>query len=204
MEKHSRSTTTTRKSASSPLQKKTASHTHSKSAAIIVNTKPKSGSSAKLAVKRLSEGRVIGGLTSVIMSAYCATDVERVAMIRQGVPATLLVGIGRAMNVSNEVLLTTLALPRSTIVRKIKKKESLTAEQSERVIGLERLVGQVAEMVKQSGNPEGFDAGHWVGEWLQRPLPALAGKKPADYMDTMSGQDLVSKLLAQSQSGAYA
>ena len=75
---------------------------------------------------------------------------------------------------------------------------------SDRVIGLERLVEQVAEMVKQSGNSDGFDAGRWVEEWLQRPLPALAGKKPADYMDTMSGQDLVSKLLAQSQYGTYA
>ncbi|MDX8400455.1 MAG: antitoxin Xre/MbcA/ParS toxin-binding domain-containing protein [Gallionellaceae bacterium] len=141
---------------------------------------------------------------SKFKEAYSATEVERVLMIRQGVPATLLVEMGRTMDISNDLLWTTLALPRSTVVRKIQKNEFLTAEQSERVIGLERLVGQVAEMVSQSGNSEGFDAGRWVGEWLQRPLSALAGKKPAEYMDTMAGQGLVSKLLAQSQSGAYA
>lgn len=135
---------------------------------------------------------------------YYATELERVTIIRQGVPANILVQIGRAMDMSNDLLFSTLALPRSTVVRKIKNNEALSAEQSERVVGLERLVGQVEAMVKQSGNPEGFDAGRWVGGWLQRPLPALGGKKPAEFMDTMEGQNLVARFLAQSQSGAYA
>lgn len=135
---------------------------------------------------------------------YYATELERVTIIRQGVPANILMQIGRAMDMSNDLLFATLALPRSTVVRKIQKNEALSAEQSERVVGLERLVGQVEAMVKQSGNPEGFDAGRWVGDWLQRPLPALGGKKPAEFMDTMEGQNLVARFLAQSQSGAYA
>jgi uncharacterized protein (DUF2384 family) len=94
-------------------------------------------------------------------------------------------------------------LPRATVVRKIKNGETLSPEQSERVIGLERLIGQVAVMVAESGDPAGFDAEQWVGEWLECPLPALGGAKPAEFMDTMEGQELVSKLLAQSQSGAY-
>lgn len=135
---------------------------------------------------------------------YSATELERVMIIRQGVPANILLQIGRAMDMSNELLFSTLALPRSTVVRKIQNNEALSAEQSERVVGLERLVGQVEAMVKQSGNAEGFDAGRWVGDWLQRPLPALGGKKPAEFMDTMEGQNLVARFLAQSQSGAYA
>lgn len=135
---------------------------------------------------------------------YSATELERVMIIRQGVPASILVQIGRSMDMSNELLFSTLALPRSTMVRKIQNHEALSAEQSERVVGLERLVGQVEAMVKQSGNAEGFDAGRWVGDWLQRPLPALGGKKPAEFMDTMEGQNLVARFLAQSQSGAYA
>jgi putative toxin-antitoxin system antitoxin component (TIGR02293 family) len=135
---------------------------------------------------------------------YFATELERVAIIRQGVPAISVVQIGRAMDMTKDLLYSTLALPRSTMVRKIQNNETLSAEQSERVVGLERLVGQVEAMVNQSGNPEGFDAGRWVGDWLQRPLPALGGKKPAEFMDTMEGQNLVARFLAQSQSGAYA
>lgn len=59
-------------------------------------------------------------------------------------------------------------------------------------------------MVSESGDPEGFDAAHWVSDWLNTPLPALGGHHPATYMDTAEGQKLVSNLLAMVQSGAYA
>lgn len=135
---------------------------------------------------------------------FRATVLERVQMIRRGLPASVLVQIGRRMDIPNERLYATLRLPRSTVVRKIQNNAILSAEHSERVIGLERLIGQVEAMVAQSGNPEGFDADRWLGEWLERPLPALGGSKPADFMDTMEGQELVARLLAQAQSGAYA
>ena len=35
-------------------------------------------------------------------------------------------------------------------------------------------------------------------------MPALGGERPVELMDTMEGQTLVSNLLAQMQSGAYA
>lgn len=69
---------------------------------------------------------------------------------------------------------------------------------------IKRLVSQVDTMVKQSGTMEGFNAERWVFEWLYRPLPALGGKNPAEFMDTKEGQDIVSRILAQSQSEAYA
>jgi len=158
------------------------------------------------AVRQTGVGKASPARSKVLTASglYFATELERVTIIRQGVPANILVQISSAMDISNDLLFSTLALPRSTVVRKIQNNEMLSAEQSERVVGLERLVGQVEAMVKQSGNPEGFDAGRWVGDWLQRPLPALDGKRPAEFMDTMEGQNLVARFLAQSQSGAYA
>lgn len=135
---------------------------------------------------------------------YRSTGLERVQMIREGVAAAALEQIVRNMGIPKDRLYGTLRLPRSTIDRKIRSNDALSAEHSERVIGLERLIGQVEVMVAQSGDPEGFDADRWVGAWLETPLPALGGAKPAEFMDTMEGQELVSRLLAQSQSGAYA
>ena len=135
---------------------------------------------------------------------YRTTGLDLVEIIRKGVPATSLVHIVRKMDIPKERLYASLRLPRSTVDRKIRNNDTLSAEHSERVIGLERLIGQVEVLVAQSGNPEGFDADRWVGEWLERPLPVLGGAKPADFMDTMQGQELISRLLAQSQSGAYA
>jgi len=72
------------------------------------------------------------------------------------------------------------------------------------VLGMGRLVGQVQRMVEESGRPEGFDAAAWVARWMERPVPALAGRRPAELMDTAEGQALVANVLARAQSGAYA
>jgi putative toxin-antitoxin system antitoxin component (TIGR02293 family) len=135
---------------------------------------------------------------------FRASDLERINLIRAGVPASYLSVIGQQMEIPQERLFATLSLPRSTVGKKIRGKQVLSADQSERVLGLERLIGQVEVMVEESGNLAGFNARRWLAEWLEQPLPALAGAKPADFMDTMEGQQLVSRLLAQSQSGAYA
>lgn len=76
--------------------------------------------------------------------------------------------------------------------------------QSRSLIGMDKLVRQVQVMVEQSGNPTGFDAAKWVAHWVNEPSPALGGKIPATYMDTVEGQELVSNLIARMQSGAYA
>lgn len=65
-------------------------------------------------------------------------------------------------------------------------------------------MGQVEQMVRESSDAEGFDAGKWVAGWLSQPLPALDRKSPATLMDTSEGRALISDLLAQIQSGAYA
>ena len=59
-------------------------------------------------------------------------------------------------------------------------------------------------MVERSGDPSGFDAAVWLAQWLESANPALAGKCPADYLDTNEGIGIVRRLLAQMESGAYA
>lgn len=153
----------------------------------------------------LKRGHRTISLSEITPSAlYYTSGLDLVRIIRSGVPATTLVSIVHKMDIPKERLYESLRLPRSTMDRKIKNKSKLSVEHSERVIGLERLIGQVEAMVAESGNPEGFNASQWVGEWLEHPLQALGGAKPGDFMDTMEGQELISKLLAQSQSGAYA
>lgn len=191
----------------SPRTGTNAKPTKAPSAAVAPTTAKRITARERLKVTRQARANKAPRKSAKALTAsglYYATELERVTIIRQGLPANILVQISSAMDISNDLLFSTLAFPRSTVVRKIQNNELLSAEQSERVVGLERLVGQVEAMVRQSGNPEGFDAGRWVGDWLQRPLPALGGKKPAEFMDTMEGQNLVARFLAQSQSGAYA
>lgn len=141
--------------------------------------------------------------TTFAKTLYRASPVERVSFIRAGVSASRLPELVAVMHVSRERLLRMLDLPRSAIRQRPHPGAMLSTEQSERVIGLMQLIGQVAFMVDDAGDPTDFDAARWVGEWLERPVPALGGATPSDYMDTTTGQRLVSNLLVQSLLGVF-
>jgi uncharacterized protein (DUF2384 family) len=68
-----------------------------------------------------------------------------------------------------------------------------------------RLIGEVHAMVAESTSAEvgKFDAAEWLGQWIERPQPALAGQKPADLLDTPTGVEVVSRSLGSILSGAY-
>lgn len=128
----------------------------------------------------------------------------RIALIRQGLPAATVSRLSARMGMSKELLLSSLGLSRATISRKEKDASVLSKDESERVLGVETLIGMVQAMVERSGDPAGFDAARWLSNWLSKPLPALAGATPASYMDTFEGQKMIGDLLAISESGAYA
>lgn len=67
----------------------------------------------------------------------------------------------------------------------------------------DRLLKQVGKMIRQSGEPAGFDAAAWLSRWLSEPLPALGGARPIDLLNTAEGEAQVSTILARMQSGAY-
>lgn len=135
---------------------------------------------------------------------YHASAAERVSLIRAGVPASRIPELATAMQISRKRLLGMLNLSGASSSRKAHQGRMLSMDHSERVIGLVRLIGQVAVMVDESGGAKEFNAARWVGEWLEQPVPALGGERPAKYMDTPTGQALVSSLLRQSQVGAFA
>lgn len=141
--------------------------------------------------------------TTLAKTLYRASPAERVSLIRARVPASRIQELVAAMQVSRESLLRMLNLPGASIRQKARSGAMLSTEQSERLIGLMQLIGQVAFMVVDTGDATDFDAARWVGEWIEQPLPALGGAKPSDYMDTTTGQRLVSNLLVQSQFGVF-
>jgi putative toxin-antitoxin system antitoxin component (TIGR02293 family) len=146
----------------------------------------------------------IKGASIHYRGVYEADPIARVMSIKQGVPAIVVDTVAREMKVPKERLLGTLGIARATLDRKAKDNKPLSPEESSRVMGLARLVGQVEAIVRESGNPEGFSAPEWVATWLAQPLPALGGHAPGELMDTAEGQQIVSNLLERARSGAYA
>jgi putative toxin-antitoxin system antitoxin component (TIGR02293 family) len=146
---------------------------------------------------------VLAGRLS-LMAVHAMDPMQRVALVRAGVPSILLVRLAEKMAISKEQLYATIGVPRATASRKVREQKTLNPDESERLLGIARLVGQVESMVRDSGNAEDFDAAKWVAAWLQAPQAALGGQRPAELMDTAEGRELVSDLLARMQSGAYA
>ena len=138
------------------------------------------------------------------LAVYRASPLERISMIKHGVRATEAKRIIAELAIGQGAVLKALKLSPATVNKKAKQDRSLSPGESERVIGFAKLVGHLQAVIQESGNPEGFDAAAWMSRWLNDPVPALGGARPIDLMDTMEGQALVSTMLAQLQSGAYA
>lgn len=137
------------------------------------------------------------------IAVYRATPQERIDLIRRGVPAAEAKRLFADLSLAQGAGFKALNLSPATVNKKAKQGDMLSPGESERILGFARLVGQVEAMVQESGEPAGFDARAWMARWLTEPLPAIGGLRPAELMDTMEGQGLVSAALARIQSGAY-
>lgn len=138
------------------------------------------------------------------LSVYQASPLERISLIKHGVPAVEVKRLLNDLCIGQSVGFKALNLPTATVNKKAKAGDVLSSEERERVIGLARLVGQLEAMVEESGDGSGFDAHAWIARWLAEPLPAFGGARPIELIDTMEGQGMVSSALAKLQSGAYA
>ena len=138
------------------------------------------------------------------VTLYKASALTQIQWVKNGVSARDAKVILGQLRVPQREALTALQIPVATVNRKAKTNAHLSAAESERVLGVGRLLGQLQTMIRESGNLDGFDASAWLSAWMSAPVPALGGARPLDLMDTMTGQALVSQVIAQMQSGAYA
>ncbi|MGN6313896.1 MAG: antitoxin Xre/MbcA/ParS toxin-binding domain-containing protein [Rhodanobacteraceae bacterium] len=76
-------------------------------------------------------------------------------------------------------------------------------KKSDRVLFISELVKIVEDMIPE-GKGDDFDAGRWVGRWLDTPQPALGGVPPKEFLGTADGRATVRRLLGSIESGAYA
>lgn len=138
------------------------------------------------------------------LAVFEATPMERIAIVKLGMKARDAKDILAQLAMPQGRTFEALNVSQATVNKKAAHDQLLSPNESERLLGVAKLVGQVQSMVSESGQPEGFSAAAWLSNWLLEPLPALGGQRPVDMMDTMEGQSLVANLLAQMQSGAYA
>lgn len=120
------------------------------------------------------------------------------------IPAESFDNLCEEMDVTKEYLLTTLKMSAATLGRKAKSASPLSSDEAEKVLGVVCLIGQVAVMVEESGDSNGFDAAKWFAEWIKSPNAALGGRRADELLSFGDGRQLLSGLLSQMQAGTYA
>ena len=174
------------------------------SAASLAATLDPAPGAALTAAERLA-AYAVPGRAARGSAAYWLSPVERSQLVKQGVPAREVVALADAMAVPRDQLMRVLGLARSTVERKIAQRGPLSQSDGERLVGVERLIGQVDAMVREAGEaPADFDAARWFARWMADPVAALGGLAPQQLLDTADGREAVSTLLYQMKSGAYA
>jgi putative toxin-antitoxin system antitoxin component (TIGR02293 family) len=136
--------------------------------------------------------------------AFELGSIEKVALARAGIDPSVVHEIALDMGIQVGRVSQMLRLPTSTMARKQQAAKPLNVDQSERVLRLQSLIGLAEKIVAQYGNPKGFDAAKWVGQWVERPVPALGGATPSSFLDTAEGAKLVESTLMGMVSGGYA
>jgi putative toxin-antitoxin system antitoxin component (TIGR02293 family) len=165
-------------------------------------------SSATLASK-LSEQRVeyrVGkGVDDFVMKVHLATPLQLVNTERVGVPGQFFKALSLRMAVPTTRLYSMLGVAKATAEKKAANGEILSGTGGHAAIGMAKLLGIARALADSSTAREakGFDSAKWLGQWLERPQPALGGRRAADFLDTPTGVEVVGKLLGAIESGAY-
>lgn len=152
--------------------------------------------------------KTLGGATDLnefVRRIVAATPMEIVEIERNGVQGVIIKALAVSMGIPAQRFFSILRVPKATAEKKAAAGECVSGAPGHAAVGMIRLLGIAQEIVANSTAPEAknFDASKWLGQWIERPQPALGGRKPADLIDTPTGVEVVARLLGAIESGAY-
>ena len=146
------------------------------------------------------------GVADYVRAVAGATPIEIIAIERQGVSVTFINDLSKQMGLPISRMFDILGVPKATTVRKkMAAGEYLDGCAGQSAVRIVKLLGIAQNIVSNSTAVEAknFDSIQWLGQWIERPQPALGGRKPADLIDTPTGGWIVARLLGSLESGAY-
>lgn len=156
-----------------------------------------------------SDGAVLestaSGVDVQVQAIASATPMQLVDIERHGVPGVLVKELARRLDIPASRLYAILGVPKATAEKKAVAGDRLHGSAGQAAVGVMRLLAIAQAMVADSTSDEAkaFDAARWLGHWLEKPQPALGGRRPAELVDTPTGVDIVARLLGSLESDAY-
>jgi putative toxin-antitoxin system antitoxin component (TIGR02293 family) len=134
-----------------------------------------------------------------------ASPDQLIELERGGVRGVFLKDLSERLRLPKHQLLGFLGISKATAARKATTSAKVAGASGYAAIGMAKLLGIAQEIVDNSTAAEAaeFDAAAWLGEWIERPQPALGGRKPSELVSTPTGLEVVARLLGSLESGAY-
>lgn len=145
------------------------------------------------------------GVVDFVRRVAAATPMEMVGVEREGINSAFLKDLSKHMQMPAVRIFDIVGVPKATAEKKAAAQELIAGSGGQAALGLARLLAMANSIVANSTaqEAEGFDAGKWLGQWIERPQPALGGQKPANLIGTPTGLAMVERLLGAIESGAY-
>lgn len=149
--------------------------------------------------------RHTAGVDAFVSSVARATPMEIVEVERRGIDSIFLKDLSKFMDIPAVRIFDIVGIPKATAEKKVAAKELIAGAAGQAALGLARLLATAKSIVENSTAAEAkdFDAAKWLGQWIERPQPALGGRKPADLIGTPTGLEMVARVLGAIESGAY-
>lgn len=135
---------------------------------------------------------LLGGRT--VLRAKSQSALDWIEIIREGLPATAIESLLKAIQLSQSDLARALDIPERTLARR-KREGVLNREESAKLLRLARVVGRANEV---------FEKSEAAVHWLKAGNASLGGPTPLSLLDTDIGAESVLDALGRIEHGVFA
>jgi putative toxin-antitoxin system antitoxin component (TIGR02293 family) len=130
-----------------------------------------------------------------LMGLSAGPESDAVALVRTGLPTTVIEGLARSLGTSQRDLLAASAIAPATLTRRRNAGGRLTQAESDRVY---RIADLLADAIRLFEGDRDAARG-----WLMEPARALGGATPFAYLTTEVGATEVRRLIGRLEHGVY-
>jgi putative toxin-antitoxin system antitoxin component (TIGR02293 family) len=135
---------------------------------------------------------VLGGRQILKRKVDSSSDLTR--LTREGLPVDTLTLLARDFSVERKTLARSVGISERTLSRRIEKAQRLSAEESDRIVRMARVLAMAADT---------FGTKEKASLWLQSPNAVLEGQTPFSLLDTDAGVQSVETVLGRIAWGIY-
>jgi putative toxin-antitoxin system antitoxin component (TIGR02293 family) len=130
-----------------------------------------------------------------LMGLNNGSDSDAVALVRTGLPTTVIEGLARSLGISQRDLLAASAIAPATLTRRRNAGGRLSPAESDRVYRIADCLGDAIRLFEGDRSA--------ARGWLLEPARALGGATPFDYLATEVGASEVRRLIGRLEHGVY-